>query len=169
MNHELIYNALEQNAATFQALFSGVSPEEYRWRPQPDKWSLIEVLCHLHDEEREDFRARLKHTLQTPEERLPRINPVGWVTERDYAHQDYETMLKKFVEERVASVQWLRSIENPDWRATHFHPKWGAFSAQMFLENWLAHDLLHFRQIASLKYYYLAAHAGDRMDYAGTW
>ncbi|MEM6429633.1 MAG: hypothetical protein AAF708_10365 [Deinococcota bacterium] len=41
-------------------------------------------------------------------------------------------------------------------------------SAQFFLENWLAHDYLHMRQVVKLKYDYLTAD-GVNLIYAGTW
>lgn len=169
MDHSAIIRELNHNKETFHNLFSGLVPEQFHWRPAPDKWSLLEVLCHLYDEEREDFRARLKHTLETPELILPKINPQGWVKERKYAERNFDETLKKFIDEREQSVQWLRSLQNPNWKNIHVHPKWGEFSAEMFLINWLSHDYLHFRQITKLKYDFLKTHNTVRLDYAGEW
>ena len=47
--------------------------------------------------------------------------------------------------------------------------KMGPLSARFFLENWLAHDFLHMRQINRRKYEYLRAHVGNALDYAGDW
>src|SRR6186713_2999568 len=115
MNHTDIILRLAQNQKTFAALFQGIPSEEITWRPKPEKWNLLEIVCHLYDEEREDFRARLKHVLESPGAPLPSIDPVGWVTERKYLQQDYEDRLKKFLEERTQSVAWLQSLSNPPW------------------------------------------------------
>jgi len=56
---DLVRRELAQGAETIAALVAGVTAEEARRRPAPDAWSLLEVVCHLHDEEREDFRPRL--------------------------------------------------------------------------------------------------------------
>lgn len=47
------------NRGVFESLLRVVRLEQARWKPTPDKWSMLEVVNHLYDEEREDFRQRL--------------------------------------------------------------------------------------------------------------
>lgn len=169
MTGEEITKHLEDNAAVFSALLAGVPAAQYRWKPSPEKWCLLEVICHLYDEEREDFRARVRHVLETPKEAMPPIDPVGWVSQRRYLEQDYQQKVTAFLEERQQSVAWLRQLKDPAWENTHHHPQLGERSALFFLTNWLAHDYIHFRQITRLKYEYLEAHADDELYYAGNW
>ncbi len=72
---EIIIEELDKNRFVFENLLKNKNEEEYLWKPSPDKWCLLEIICHLYDEEREDFRARTKHTLETPNEPLPKIDP----------------------------------------------------------------------------------------------
>ena len=72
------------NAERIRALAAGVAPDAARWKPDPETWSILEVVNHLYDEERLDFRVRLDTILHRPEEPWPRIDPQGWVTERRY-------------------------------------------------------------------------------------
>ena len=160
---------LERNRPVFQSLFAGVPREQFIWKQAPEKWCLLEVLCHLVDEEREDFRARVRSTLETPEVAWDPIDPPGWVTNRKYMEQDYEGKLEEFLKERTESVRWLRSLSNPKWDNAFVHPKFGPHTARMVLSNWLAHDYLHFRQITRLRYDYLKQTSGDDLGYAGTW
>ena len=169
MNHSEIITALDQNKNIFKAMFEGVSTEEILFRPKPEKWCLLEIVCHLYDEEREDFRARLKHTLETPELPMPKIDPQGWVTERKYMERNFQKMVSDFLGEREQSVAWLKSLSSPSWKNIYHHPKAGELSAEMFLSNWLAHDYLHFRQITFNKYHYLSGNFSTRFDYAGNW
>ena len=169
MDHRWIIQQLNLNKNTFNSILSGIEKRQYTWKPTPEKWNLLEVLCHLLDEEREDFRARLKHTLETPTAPMPKIDPPGWVTERKYAEQNYEDTLKRFLTERDSSVKWLTSLVNPEWKNIYLHPKAGELSAEMFLANWLAHDYLHFRQITKLKYDFMKVNNKVRFDYAGDW
>lgn len=169
MKTEYIINRLEQNAAILEALLKGVSKEEYLWKPMPGKWCMLEVVCHLCDEEREDFRARVKHILYTPGDEMKPIHPVEWVTERDYAGQDFDNKVREFLTERSSSITWLRTLADVPWDTTYHHPKLGAISAVMILANWLAHDYLHVRQITGLKYGYLSAMSGQDLLYAGSW
>ena len=169
MNHSEIIEKLDGNLEVFRAMFGNHTQEEVVWKPAPDKWGLLEILCHLYDEEREDFKARLKLALETPEKPLVKIDPLSWVTERKYIEKDFSKMLQMFLDERKASVEWLRSLSSPKWKNIHHHPTVGPIPAELFLSNWLAHDYLHFRQITFVKYQYLRNHFSGKFDYAGNW
>ena len=169
MDPDHIINNLERNRAVFNELLQGLSEGETKWKPAHDKWSLLEIVCHLYDEEREDFRARLDHVLISPSEPLPPIDPVGWVSSRKYSERNYTEMLTLFLEEREQSVKWLRSLDSPKWDNAYDHPKFGKMSAELFLVNWLAHDLLHIRQILSVKHKYLSQLTKETLQYAGDW
>ncbi len=160
---------LARNRDVFKALLMNKSKDEYLYKPSPEKWCLLEVVCHLYDEEKEDFRARTKQVLTHPDLPLPPINPVGWVSERDYLKRDYTEMLQKFLYEREESVEWLQSLSEPKWSNTVIHPKLGVLSAWLFLTNWLAHDYLHIRQVIQLKFDYLKQQSGEDLLYAGNW
>jgi DinB superfamily len=164
-----IFKKLGSNKKVFENLLINKTPEEYLWRPQPEKWCLLEIVCHLLDEEREDFKARVKHTLENPFKDLKPINPEGWVLERHYINQDYKQTLSAFLKERDASVLWLNTQINADWDGSIKHPTLGNMSAELFLANWLAHDYLHIRQIIRYQYFYLKEKTNLDLQYAGNW
>ncbi|MFD1314058.1 DinB family protein [Namhaeicola litoreus] len=169
MDHIKITKELDRNRLVFKDLLSALSKEMYTFKPSPEKWCILEVVCHLYDEEREDFRLRTRQVLKNPEKTLPSFDPLTWVNERNYLEQDYELMLSNFLKEREKSIIWLEKLENPDWKNSYVHPKLGAMSAAIFLANWLAHDYLHLRQITKLKYDYVQAMTNENLTYAGTW
>lgn len=169
MDYNKIIKELERSKATFKTLLEGLSEEQYTWKQNPDKWCLLEIVCHLYDEEREDFRARTKLVLESPELPLPKIDPIGWVKERKYIEQNYSEKLKEFLSEREKSIEWLNSLQNPKWVNAYDHPRLGMMTAKLFLSNWLAHDYLHFRQITKLKFHYLKHLSGEDLTYAGNW
>ncbi len=169
MEQAHIINELARNRMVFEALLNGTEINAVLWKPAPDKWCLLEVVCHLYDEEREDFRARVKHCLENPTFPLPAIDPAGWVERRKYIGQDFDEKLSSFLNEREISIEWLRSLENPNWENAHDHPTQGRMSAQLFLANWLAHDYIHIRQLNRLKYEFLDGTTQDYLKYAGDW
>ena len=107
MQFEKLRAELERNGETIQNLLAGITPEEARLKPGPDSWSMLEVICHLYDEEREDFRRRVELLLQRQSDNWPPIDPAGWVTARKYNQQDFSGMLAKWVAERQQSLAWL--------------------------------------------------------------
>lgn len=58
-------------AGRIRALADGVAAAQARWRPDAESWSILEVVNHLADEEREDFRTRLDFILHRPGEGPP--------------------------------------------------------------------------------------------------
>lgn len=164
-----IIEQLALNRLVFDALFTTGSKNDILFRPAPAKWNLLEILCHLVDEETDDFRALVHHVLERPDEPLPPIDPMGWVSSRNYHQQDYEKKLESFLKERHTSVRWLQSLTEPKWDNAYAHPKFGPMTAKMFLCNWLAHDLHHIRQINALQHAYLVHTSGETLRYAGEW
>ena len=45
------------NGERIRALVEGMPEEQARWRPDAASWSVLEVINHLCDEERSDFRV----------------------------------------------------------------------------------------------------------------
>ena len=169
MNSINIIQELEKNKAVFKELLSNNIKEAYLWKQEPKKWCLLEIVCHLYDEEREDFRTRVDYVLENPERTLPPFDPVSWVADRNYIGQDYKSKVESLLLERTNSINWLQSLKNPKWDNTYQHPKLGSLSAKLFLSNWLAHDYLHIKQIIRLKFDYLKYHSGENLNYAGAW
>jgi hypothetical protein len=166
---QYIINAFSTNKEIFFSLLDKAGKDEYLWRQEPDKWCLLEIVCHLFDEEREDFRTRLKSVLNDPKDSFSPINPVGWVSERKYLEQHYSNKLNTFLDERDNSLKWLKSLSSPNWQNRYQHPQIGLMSAKMILSNWLAHDYLHIRQIIKIKFDYLKHQSGENLKYAGNW
>jgi hypothetical protein len=169
MNHGFVIEELSHNAMAFRALLAHTPAAQVKWRPSPDKWSILEVVNHLCDEEKEDFGFRVRSVLENPEKTWPAIAPQEWVTERGYARRNYDESVARFIEGRAESVAWLKGLIAPNWKSTYHHPQAGPMSAEMILANWLAHDYLHMRQIVVLKFRYLAKQDESiSLEYAGT-
>ena len=164
-----IISELENNYQVFKSLFSNQTKTTYLWRPKPDKWNLLEIVCHLYDEELDDFRYRTQHILEHPEKPMPSIDPTGWVLSRNYADQYYHERLSALLEARQKSIAWLRALKDPKWDNYYTHPVFGKVSAQLYLNNWLAHDYLHIRQVMALKFAYLEVEGKESLAYAGGW
>lgn len=169
MDIEHLAVQMADNATRIRALVQGVPDQQIRWRPTPDSWSILEVVNHLLDEERKDFRVRLDYTLHRPGEAWPGIDPGGWVTEGKYNQQDPEASLDGFISEREASLAWLRKLSAPNWEAT-YETSFGPISAGDLFAAWVAHDLLHMRQLVELYWAHTMAEVEPyKVDYAGVW
>ena len=169
MNLESVLSQMTSHAQAIRALVEGCPAHQARWKPAATSWSILEVINHLLDEEREDFRARIESVLHRPEEAWFRIDPEGWVTERGYNQRDLELSLEGFLTAREESLQWLRGLESAEWTAGYEAP-FGRIRAGDILAAWAAHDVLHLRQLVELKWAYLVQVAEPYgVRYAGIW
>jgi len=170
MDMSAITQRMEANTNVISSLASGVSGEQARWKPNAESWSLLEVICHLYDEEREDFRTRVDLTLHQPDTPWPPIDPQGWVTSRGYNGRNLATKLQAWLEERAKSLAWLRGLSNPDWSISRPRPRGGTIRAGDVMASWLAHDHLHIRQLNNLHYlWHKQQSAPFDVGYAGEW
>ena len=150
MDHAEIIKRLENNEEMIRGLVRGLEEEQARWQPKPEKWSILEVINHLYDEEHDDFRKRLNLTLSQPGAVWPPIDPEAWIKERQYNERNLNSSLEKLLAERRKSIAWLKDLKSPDWESAYEHPVFGKILAGDILCAWLAHDYFHARQISNL-------------------
>jgi hypothetical protein len=150
MGFETLYQELQHSTEMIRALLSGLTQEEAHLKPDADTWSILEVVCHLYDEEREDFREHLDFILHRQNEEWQVIDIEGWVTQRKYNEQNFSGMQEKFLAERQKSFAWLKGITNSDWDTT-YTSQYGSMTAGEMFSSWIAHDNLHIRQLVELR------------------
>jgi len=170
MQIDALLQRMQHFPAALQYLLGGLSPQDSRWRPAPDAWSIVEIVCHLADEEHEDFRTRVRLTLEDPTADWPALDPQSAVTTRNYQDRDLGESLGRLADARRESCHWLRSLLTPAWDRKHEHPDLGPLRAGDLMLSWAAHDALHLRQLAQ-RLFQLAQRnvPGYSTTYAGKW
>ena len=169
MQFQTLYQELIYSTEMIRALLAGISQHEAQIKPNPESWSILEVLCHLYDEEREDFREHLDFILHRQSEEWHGIDPQGWVTERKYNEQNLAKMQEKFFAEREKSLEWLRGLSEADWETT-YTSQFGSMKAGEMFACWVAHDNLHVRQLTELRRNRIERIAQPYdIEYAGDW
>jgi hypothetical protein len=148
-------------------LIQGCDEELLRSREAEGRWSPLEILAHLRDEEIEDFRARAQAAVEGQEITKP-IAPQAWVTERRYNEMDPGAVFLDFSKERADSCKWLGTLTPADLLRSLDHPKIGKMRAGDFIAAWRVHDLLHLRQLSTAIAILTARRLDSwKTDYAG--
>ncbi len=169
MKFQDLYTEMTQSTVIIRAMLNGVRQGDAQVKKSPKVWSILEVTCHLYDEEREDFRKRLQFILGDQEGVWPPITPFQWVITRKYNEQNFNRMKAKFFKERESSLTWLKTLKNSDWNIRYEYKRGQYRSAGEILASWAAHDNLHIRQLTELRRRlieqktkpYKIQHAGD--------
>lgn len=158
MEFNTLYQELVASTEMIRALVKDIDQEQAQVKPDAESWSILEVICHLYDEEREDFREHLDFIVSTSlnaslhrqDEEWHVIDPQRWVTERKYNEQNFGEMQEKFFAERERSLEWLNGLSETDWDTT-YTSEYGSVSAGEMFSSWVAHDNLHIRQLVELR------------------
>ena len=170
INKEEIIRQLTCNVEAIRALLQTVSEEQARWQPKPETWSLFEVMGHVYNEERIDFKKHLKEMLNDPSKPWGEFHRDDLISVEN-CHQ----ALQGFIIERESSLIWLKSLESPDWGIKSQAPFGPSdipivLSAGDVLVSWIEHDYLHIRQINELLHAWnLKQSSPYSVDYAGGW
>lgn len=150
MEFNTLIQELQNSTEMIRALLAGITQAEAQIKPNPESWSILEVICHLYDLEREDFREHLDFILHRQNEAYHAIDPQAWIIERKYNEQDFIETQEKFFIERKQSLEWLKGLSNSDWDIT-YTSEYGSVTAGEMFSCWVAHDNLHLRQFVELR------------------
>lgn len=165
-----ITRQMTANAEAIRALVQSISDEQAQWKPDPETWAMKDVMEHVYNEERVDFRRHIQEIFSNPPQAWGSGPHEGWLSTQDCRHA-----LEGFLREREDSLVWLKSLESPDWDAkisASFAPsnETITLSAGDILVSWVAHDFLHIRQMNELLYAWNEHQAAPySVQYAGGW
>ena len=162
--------ALGHLPAVLDALLSGLDDADARTRPAPDEWSPVEIVCHLRDEETEDFGARVRVILEGAAQ-FVKIYPERWAVERRYREARLPEALAAFRTRREDSLRLLASAAPEPLRALGASRplgRLGPLSGLDLVAAWVAHDRIHLAQLAgTLARNWASRWAPLRSEYAG--
>jgi hypothetical protein len=155
---DVLNNALTELARfprVLDALLKGLDDAAWRARPKPAEWSPVEIVCHLRDEEAEDFGARFRVIADRGTSFVP-IDPERWARERRYAEDDGPRALEAFRERRAANLRVVDGFAHSTLGiAPHLlvhaveHRRLGHLSGLDILVAWVEHDRQHLAQLAA--------------------
>ncbi|HET7294721.1 MAG TPA: DinB family protein [Vicinamibacteria bacterium] len=146
---------LETLAATpgrLKAALAGVSRKLSLWRPAPGKWSILEIVCHLRDMEREAYLARYRRILAEENPRLPDVDGDVLAIERDYRSQRLAAVLQDWSAARKETLKLLKGVKGPAWERVGTHETAGRLAmADLLRRHAVGNDEAHLGQIDATK------------------
>jgi hypothetical protein len=128
------------------ALVKGVTRKKLAARPQPDKWSVIEILAHLADVELvQGFRIR--RILESKGTPIQGFDQEVWARYSDYAKHDPALSLEAYRVTRERTLRLLKSIPRDMWENYGMHSERGKETVTRVTEMMAGHDINHLEQI----------------------
>ncbi len=141
------FEALEASPKQLADLTRKLDDGVLRRRPAPDRWSALEVVCHLRDVEKL-WVDRIVKVAFSDRPAFYALDFEALVSKNGYNTQDLATALKEFARLRADTVCLLRALPASHWKRLGIHPKRGEISIERIVEIMIGHDKGHFEQIA---------------------
>ena len=137
---------LREQAGDVRRLASNLREEQVSRRMAPDKWSLKELVCHLHRVQ-QVFEGRVEAMLR---EDTPDIEPYEPDADLEFERMAARTglgALAAFSNDRERLVRRLETLSHHDWTRPGRHPEFPDYNVQFQLEYMVHHEAHHLYQM----------------------
>jgi hypothetical protein len=122
------------------------------WTPAPGKWSILEIVCHLRDMERDAYLARYKRILAEDAPQLPDVDGDVYSLEHDYRSQRTADALREWTQLRRETLKLLAGLKRDDWDRAGVHETAGRLTlADLLRRQAVGNDEAHLAQIDDIK------------------
>ncbi len=133
------------NIAALHGLLAEVKPHQWQQRPDPNEWSILQILCHLMQSEAPVHRARLQAILERDDPFIAAPPPPG--PDIPICCSDGYEALRRFQQEREETLRLLASASPAQWQRAARHSIFG-FTNLLEMAHFTAqHDRLHITQL----------------------
>lgn len=130
-------------------LMAGTPRPLLRRRPAPSKWSVVEIIAHLADDELVGA-YRIRRILEVPGGALDSFDQNVWAKTGRYMRRDPNRSLALFLILRQANLELYRRLSRAERRRFGIHAERGKESIERIFTLYAAHDLNHLRQIEAI-------------------
>ena len=141
---------LQETPRALASLLRGVPHEVLRRKPAPEKWSMLEIACHLRDVE-QLFLERHAKMANHDRPALRMINQDELAVALKYNEDDPGAAMREFRALRTQTTALLSALAHQSWQRIGLHPKRGEFSIAAQAEIHVNHDANHLNQIRALR------------------
>ncbi len=138
-----------QQADELVRLLSDSSAEVVSWRPDPSRWSLLEIAGHLADAEL-IASVRIRRIITQDRPNLYGYDQEKWATRLGYWRQEIEDVALIFTTLRRANANLLSQLAYQDWNLAGYHDEEGTTSLYQLIEGYIAHTSKHLNQMRAL-------------------
>ena len=130
-------------------LIAGVADEELRKRPVQQKWSVVEIIAHLAEDELTSG-WRYRQMIENSGVTLMGFDQELWARLGDYGSWDVGEALEMFRLLRAANLRMLERLTPQEWERRGNHSERGWMTVRDLARHMAAHDVNHILQMERL-------------------
>ena len=143
--------AAEKSPKEIAAAVSGLPPATLRYKPAPEKWSILEILGHLADIEIV-YAYRLRQMLADEKPVIAPMDQDAWARNLGYMDTPAPELVALYGLNRHHNLRLLRRLKPTDLEKSAFHPEHQKdVTVARLIEMMAGHGTNHLGQIERLK------------------
>jgi DinB family protein len=144
-------DAAEKSPKEIAAAVSGLSSAAMRYRSDPKKWCILEILAHLADIEIV-YAYRLRQMLADEKPVIAPMDQDAWAKNLGYLDSSPPELVALYGLNRHYNLNLLRRLKAADLEKSAFHPEYKKdVTVARLVEQMSGHGANHLAQIEKLK------------------
>jgi hypothetical protein len=136
-------------AARLKKQVKGLTPKQLRWKPEPEKWSIAEILAHLADAEIV-ASWRLRSVICSSGITIQPFDQDVWASVFKYGKRDAKLSLEVFRVLRENNLAMLKALPREAWENYGMHLERGKETVAHLTRMFAGHDTNHALQVEAL-------------------
>jgi DinB superfamily len=136
-------------AAKLKKAIQGLTPKQSKWRPEPAKWSIAEIIAHLADAEIV-ASWRMRSVIGENGITIQPFDQDSWASVFEYRGRDAGRSLEVFRILRENNLAMLREIPRETWNNYGMHLERGKETIAHLTRMFAGHDTNHVLQIEGI-------------------
>ena len=145
LHPDMIAPQYQGNLGALYGLLSEVKEHQWNQRPDPDEWSILQILCHLRESEIDVQQKRLRAILLEDNPFIASLPAPG--PHIPPCHHDGYEVLNQFRSHRLAMIERLSQLKHEDWQRPARHSIFGLTNLLEMAYFTAQHDRLHITQL----------------------
>jgi DinB family protein len=136
-------------APRLKKAMQGLSPSQLKWRPEPAKWSISEIIAHLADAEIV-ASWRMRSVIGENGITIQPFDQDAWASVFEYRDRDAKRSLETFRVLRESNLAMLKEIPKEKWDNYGMHLERGKESIAHLTRMFAGHDTNHIVQVEKI-------------------
>src|SRR3954447_19160163 len=133
-------------AGRLKKAISGLTPSQLKWRSDPAKWSIAEIVAHLADAE-VVASWRMRSVIGENGITIQPFDQDAWASVFNYRERDARRSLELFRVLRENNLAMLQEIPRATWENYGMHQERGKESIAHLARMFAGHDTNHMLQV----------------------
>jgi len=139
----------KSTAGRLKKAIRGLNAKQLRWRPEPEKWSIAEIVAHLADAEIV-ASWRLRSVVGENGITIQPFDQNVWTSVFEYNKRDVKLSLETFRILRENNIAMLKALPPDAWQNYGMHLERGMESVAHLTRMFAGHDTNHALQVEGI-------------------